>query len=239
MPKSSLIEPDPFARHQREVFLATLRIRQHRQDVVIPAAIDDAHGGVHVIAVADHDPPAHLGLLRTGSHEFAARHRHDLGPRLGNRHPRIHHLARVRVLRDLLGLQLHLVAQGAARYRSHHATVGRRIVVRSATAALLVRPWPYPSCDGTALSRPSPSRKRYCDASSSRQAARTTGFTTGSPSLSRSGTGLPSESSTGLPSESSSGTYSRHESFTQRSTASDTAGMNTSSHASSALPLLS
>src|SRR5690606_8108583 len=218
MPKSSLIEPDPFARHQREVFLATLRIRQHRQDVVIPAAIDDAHGGVHVIAVADHDPPAHLGLLRSGSHEFSARHRHELGPRLGNRHPRIHHLARHRVLRDLLGLQLHLVAQVAGSYCGHHDTVGRRIVVSSATAALLVRPWPYPSCDGTALSRPSPSRKRYCDASSSRQAARTTGFTTGSPSLSSSGTGLPSESRTMLPSLSVSHSYRRQSSFSHRRT---------------------
>src|SRR5690606_4860822 len=121
----------------------------------------------------------------------------------------------------------------------HQATVGRRIVVRSATAALLVRPWPYPSCDGTALSRPSPSRKRYCDASSSRQAARTTGFTTGSPSLSSSGTGLPSESRTMLPSLSVSHSYRRHSSFTQRATASDTAGMNTDSHGSSGPPPLS
>src|SRR5690606_17804552 len=221
------------------MLLPRLRVRQDRVDVVIPAAIDDAHGCVHVIAIPDHDPPAHLRLLRTGGHEFAARHGHDLGPRLGNRHPRIHHLARHRVLRDLLGLQLHLVAQHSARYRSHHDTVGRRIVVRSATAALLVRPWPYPSCDGTALSRPSPSRNRYCDASSSRQAARTTGFTTGSPSLSSSGTGFPSESRTMLPSLSVSHSYRRQSSFSHRRTASETAGMNTSSHASSALPPLS
>src|SRR5690606_8179635 len=146
---------------------------------------------------------------------------------------------RLPAVRVLLGMHLTLVAQHSARYRSHHDTVGRRIVVRSATAALLVRPWPYPSCDGTALSRPSPSRNRYCDASSSRQAARTTGFTTGSPSLSRSGTGLPSESSTGLPSESSSGSNKRQRSFTQRATASDTAGMNTDSHVSSGPPPLS
>src|SRR5690606_35993483 len=140
----------------------------------------------------------------------------DLGPRLGDGDPPRRHLARRRVLRDLLGLQLHLVAQHSARYRSHHDTVRRRIVVRSATAPLLVRPWPFPSCDGTPWSRPSPSRKPYCDASSSRQAARTTGFTTGSPSLSRSGTAFPSSSSTGLPGESSAGTYIRHDSLTQR-----------------------
>src|SRR5690606_9427715 len=146
---------------------------------------------------------------------------------------------RLPAVRVLLGMHLTLVAQHSARYRSHHDTVGRRIVVRSATAALLVRPWPYPSCDGTALSRPSPSRNRYCDASSSRQAARTTGFTTGSPSLSRSGTGLPSESRTMLPSLSVSHSYRRQSSFSHSRTASEIAGMNTSSQPSSALPLLS
>src|SRR5699024_3073640 len=114
-----------------------------------------------------------------------------------------------------------------------HATVGRRIVVRSATAALLVRPWPYPSCDGTALSLPSPSRKRYCDASSTRHAALTAQRTTGSPSESSATTGRPSESSTGSPSLPTSDWYSRHSSFSHSATASDTTGIQVASQVSS------
>src|SRR5690606_42034300 len=47
-------DSNPFARHQRDVFLATLRVRPDCVDGVILAAIDDAHGCVHVSAIPDH-----------------------------------------------------------------------------------------------------------------------------------------------------------------------------------------
>src|SRR5690554_1164766 len=41
---------------QRQVFQAGLRVGQHAVDVVDPAPVQDAHGGVHVWAMANHDP---------------------------------------------------------------------------------------------------------------------------------------------------------------------------------------